>query len=58
MTKKEYINEILKSFDSAAEETPSSSALGQTVKKVSFTKGQLSMLLSMILNDKHITWNN
>lgn len=58
MTKSEFVTEILKSFDDASEETFSNSVLGEMVRKVSFTKGQLSTLLFAVLNNKHVTWTD
>lgn len=55
MTKKEYIKELLSSFDTAAEEFPCISGPG-TIKKISFTKPSFEVLLHIILNDDHIIW--
>lgn len=55
MTKKEYVDALLSSFDVAAEEVPCTSGPG-TVKKISYTKSAFELLLYIILNDEHIIW--
>lgn len=57
MTKTEFVTELLKNYNDVAEEVPSESAKGYYVKKLSFTEGQLATLLYIVLNDKHVTWN-
>lgn len=56
MTKKEYIDAIMSSFDKAAQKMPSTSIEDLMVPKVSFTKSSLRMLITMVLNDKHVIW--